>query len=216
MEDIKAYRPTSNSVGSGQVLQCAYSAETAKLVVREMADSLVYDLVDNRLVTDQLTLTVGYDIENLTDPNRQTDYHGEIKTDYYGRKVPKHAHGSISLEKYTSSTKEILQAVSTLYDRIINPKLLVRRLNLTANHVISETEVPVKFEIQQLDLFTDHTDDPLLQADDTEAAERERQMQETLLHIKRKYGKNAIYKGMNTEDGATALERNQQIGGHKA
>ena len=215
IEDIKAYKPLSNSIGSGQVVQCAYTAEKAKLVAREMADTLVYDLVDKRMVTDQITLTVGYDIENLTDLNRQKAYHGEIKTDYYGRKIPKHAHGTINLEKYTSSTKEIIQAVSELFDRIVDSKLLVRRLNITANHVIEESAVPPDAGTQQLDLFTDYNNTEQ-QNEDINALQREKRMQHTLLNIKKKYGKNAIFKGMNMEEGATALDRNQQIGGHKA
>ena len=214
--DIKAYKPSSNSLGSGQVLHCPYTAEEAKLVVREMADLLVLDLVDKGLVTDQIVLTVGYDIENLTDSKRSRSYKGEVTTDHYGRKIPKHAHGTGNLGKYTSSTREILQAVSELYDRIVDPDLLVRRLNIVANHVIDESSVPATPETEQLDLFTDYEARNCQQAEDAAALEREKRQQEAILSIKKKFGKNAILKGMNLEEGATARDRNAQIGGHKA
>ena len=214
--DIKAYKPSSNSLGSGQVLHCPYTAEEAKLVVREMADLLVLDLVDKGLVTDQIVLTVGYDIENLTDSKRSRSYKGEVTTDHYGRKIPKHAHGTGNLGKYTSSTREILQAVSELYDRIVDPDLLVRRLNIVANHVIDESSVPATPETEQLDLFTDYEARNCQQTEDAAALEREKRQQEAILSIKKKFGKNAILKGMNLEEGATARDRNAQIGGHKA
>lgn len=213
---IKSYRPSANSISSGQVLQCAYTAEKARLIAREMADSLVYDLVDKQLVTDQIVLTVGYDIENLSDPDRRKRYHGEVKTDLYGRKVPKHAHGTIHLGKHTSSTKEILHAVTQLYDRIVDPNLLVRRLTICANHIIPEQELPPKEEPTQLDLFTDYEALKQQQKAENAALAREKRMQHALLRIKKKYGKNAVFKGMNLEEGATALDRNRQIGGHKA
>ena len=214
--DIKAYKPESNSIGSGQVLHCPYTAEKAKLVVREMADLLVLDLVDKGLVTNQIVLTVGYDIENLTDPKRSQSYKGAVTTDHYGRKIPKHAHGTGNLGKYTSSTREILQAVSELYDRIVDPDLLVRRLNIVANYVIDEASVPAQPDVQQLDLFTDYEARDRQQAEDAAALEREKRQQEAVLSIKKKFGKNAILKGMNLEEGATARDRNAQIGGHKA
>lgn len=214
--DIKAYKPESNSIGSGQVLHCPYTAEKAKLVVREMADLLVLDLVDKGLVTDQIVLTVGYDIENLTDPNRSQTYKGDVTTDHYGRKIPKHAHGTGNLDKYTSSTREILQAVSELYDRIVDENLLIRRLNIVANHVIDEASAPAQPEAEQLDLFTDYEARARQQAEDAAALEREKRQQEAILSIKKKFGKNAILKGMNLEEGATAKDRNTQIGGHKA
>ena len=206
---IKAYRPESNSLTSGQVLHCPYNAEKARLVIREMADLLVLDLVDKGLMTDQVVLTIGYDIENLTDETRRRAYRGEVTTDHYGRKVPKHSHGTENLGKYSSSTKEILQAVSNLFDRIVDEKLLIRRMNLTVNHVIYEKDAPARSTPQQLDLFSEHTED-------TEALEREKRRQKAMLTIKKKFGKNAILKGMNLEDGATAKDRNSQIGGHKA
>ena len=206
---IKAYRPETNSLTSGQVLHCPYTAEKARLVIREMADLLVLDLVDKGLVTDQVVLTIGYDIENLTDETRRRAYRGEVTTDHYGRKVPKHSHGTENLGKHSSSTREILQAVSDLFDRIVDEKLLIRRMNLTVNHVIYEKDAPALSHPQQLDLFSEHTED-------REALEREKRRQKAMLTIKKKFGKNAILKGMNLEDGATAKDRNSQIGGHKA
>ena len=214
--DIKAYRPSVNSISSGQVLHCPYTAEKARLITREMADLMVYDLLEKRLVTNQLILTVGYDIENLTDPQRRKNYHGEIKTDFYGRQIPKHAHGTVTLSKHTSSTKEIIQAFSDLFDRIVDPDLLVRRLTLAANHVIYENELPKDDPPLQLDLFTDYEALRKQQAEQAEEQAREKRMQRALLHIKQKYGKNAVFKGMNLEEGATALTRNRQIGGHRA
>ena len=214
--DIKAYKPESNSIGSGQVLHCPYTADKAKLVVREMADLLVLDLVDKGLVTNQIVLTVGYDIENLTDPKRSKAYKSEVTTDHYGRKIPKHAHGTGNLGKYTSSTREILQAVSELYDRIVDSDLLIRRLNIVANHVIDEAAASAEPVTEQLDLFTDYEARDRQQAEDAAALKRERSQQEAILSIKKKFGKNAILKGMNLEEGATAKDRNAQIGGHKA
>ena len=213
--DIKAYRPESNSVGSGQVLHCPYTAEKARLVTREMADMLALDLVEKGLVTDQIVLTVGYDIDNLTDPNFQKNYRGEVKTDWFGRKIPKHAHGTINLETYTSSTKQILAAVEELYDRIVDKNLLVRRINLVANHVLEEKNLPDHCRAEQLNLF-DQLERNGKKEKDSEALEREKNLQQAMLSIKKKYGKNSILKGMNFEEGATAADRNMQIGGHKA
>ena len=214
---IKAYKPSSNSLGSGQVLHCPYEAEKAKLVLREMADMLSLDLVEKGLVTDQLVVTIGYDIENLTDPQRRKKYHGDIVKDHYGRQIPKHAHGTINLEGYTSSTKKIVGAAAELYDRIADKNLLVRRLNIVANHVLPESAAPKKNEgFQQLDLFTDYAALQAEQEQERAALEREKKMQQAMLTIKKKFGKNAILKGMNLEEGATAKDRNKQIGGHKA
>ena len=210
--DIKAYRPETNSLGSGQVLCSGYTAEKARLVVREMTDLLVLDLVDKGLVTNQMVLTVGYDIDNLADPERRSRYTGPVVTDHYGRKVPKHAHGSISLPGYSSSTREITEAVMTLFDRIVDDDLLVRRVNIVACHVLRERDAPKSGGLEQLDLFAPPVD--------TEAQEQQRQRekrrQQAVIGIKKKYGKNAIFKGMNLEEGATARNRNQQIGGHRA
>lgn len=214
---IKAYKPSSNSLGSGQVLHCPYEAEKAKLVLREMADMLSLDLVEKGLVTDQLVVTIGYDIENLTDPQRRKKYHGDIVKDHYGRQIPKHAHGTINLEGHTSSTKKIVGAAAELYDRIADKNLLVRRLNIVANHVLPESAAPKKNEgFQQLDLFTDYAALQAEQEQERAALDREKKMQQAMLTIKKKFGKNAILKGMNLEEGATAKGRNKQIGGHKA
>ena len=212
MADIKAYKPESRSVGSGQVLQCPYSYDKARLVVREMADQLALDLVDKGLVTDQLVLTVGYDIENL----KGRTYQGEVTKDRYGRSIPKHAHGTANLEEYTASTRRIITAALELFDRIIDRKLLVRRLYLTAARVTDEESAPGKKAVEQLDLFTDYAAKQEREAQETADLEREKKVQRTLLDIKKKYGKNAILKGMNLKEGATAKSRNEQIGGHKA
>ncbi len=202
--DIKAYKPESNSVGSGQVLQEPYPAQKARLVAREMTDLLVLDLVDKGLVTDQMVLTVGYDREGVPE-----DYRGQLTTDAYGRAIPKHAHGTANLGRYTSSTKQILEAVTALYDRIVDPRLQVRRLTVVAARVLPEGQAAEQGRAEQLDLFSDPR-----QAEQADA--REKGLQQALLSIKKKYGKNAILKGMNMEEGATAADRNSQIGGHKA
>lgn len=216
ISDIKAYKPSTNSIGSGQVLQHPYSFDKAKLIVREMTDLLVLDLVDKRLVTDQLVLTVGYDIENLTDSKIKTLYRGAVTTDRYGRAVPKSAHGTTNLGRQTSSTKLILDAVTELFERIVDKNLLVRRINITVNHVVDEGTVQKTNSFEQLDLFTDYA---VVQAKkEAEEAElaREKKMQKAMLEIKKKHGKNAILRGMNLEEGATTIDRNKQIGGHKA
>lgn len=213
---IKAYKPEKNSVGSGQVLQCAYTAEKAKLIVKEMTDLLVLDLVDKGLVTDQMVLTIGYDIDNLTDPNIRKKFHGEVTTDRYGRKVPKHAHGTANLPEYTSSTRMIMKAVEDLYDQIINPDLLVRRIYVVASWVIPEEEAKEKEVFEQMDLFTDY--EALQKEKEQEQTElqKEKRIQHAILDLQKKFGKNAVLKGMNLEEGAMTRERNKQIGGHKA
>ena len=217
IEAIKAYRPSTNSLGSGQVLHCPYEAAKARIVLREMADMLALDLVDKGLAADQLVITIGYDIENLTDPERRNKYHGPTVKDHYGRTIPKHAHGTINLGGHTSSTKKIMNAASELFDRITDKNLLIRRLNITANHVINESTVPKQMaDYEQLDLFTDYAAMEEKKAQERAELEREKKMQQAMLTIKKKYGKNAILKGMNFEDGATAKDRNEQIGGHKA
>ena len=214
--DVKAYKPENNSIGSGQVLHCPYTFEKARIIVMEMVDLLVLDLVDKGLVTDQMVLTVGYDIENLSDAKNSKEYQGEVTIDYYGRRVPKHAHGTTNLEKKTSSTKLITDAVMELYDNIVNPKLLVRRVTLTANRVIDEKNVVEENSYEQMNLFTDYAKKEQKQKEEAEEMEREKRMQKAVLSIKKKYGKNAILKGMNLQEGATTVERNNQIGGHKA
>lgn len=216
MADIKAYKPAANSIGSGQVLQCPYDSGKAKLIVREMTDLLVLNLVDKGLVTDQLVLTVGYDIENLTDPEIRKRYQGEIVTDRYGRKIPKHAHGTANLDRKTSSTMLILDAVMDLYDRIIDHNLLVRRIYVTACHVTEESAASEQPAFEQLDLFTDYQTLEQKKQEEEAKLNREKQLQQAMLGIQKKYGKNAVLKGMNLEEGATARERNREIGGHKA
>ena len=214
--EIKAYKPSTNSISSGQVLHCPYSFEKAKLITREMADMLALDLVDKGLVTDQIVLTIGFDIENLRDPSIRGQYHGAVTTDHYGREVPKHAHGTGNLGRYTSSTKRIMEAVTALFDSIVDKNLLIRRINVTANHVIEEAAISKEPEAEQLDLFTDYAEEEARRKAEETELERERTMQLAMLTIKKRYGKNAILKGMNFEEGATAKDRNSQIGGHKA
>ena len=217
VEAVKAYRPESSSLGSGQVLQCPYDAEKAKLVVREMADALSLDLVEKRLVTDQIVITVGYDIENLTDPERRKKYRGEVVTDRYGRQIPKHAHGTENLESFTSSTQKMVEAASVLYDRIVDKNLLIRRMNITANNIVEEKAAQQKNKsYQQLDLFTDYAAEEEQEKQEALRLDRERKLQEATITIKKKFGKNAILKGMSLQEGATAKNRNEQIGGHKA
>ena len=214
--DIKAYKPAATSIGSGQVLHRATGFAEARLVVREMADQLVLDLVDKKLMTKQLVLTVGYDIENLTDPQRRKCYCGAVTTDRYGRSVPKHAHGTANLAHFTSSTKLILEAVTALYDRIADENLLVRRVNLTANNVLDEQAAQEREACEQLDFFSITQEAQTQQAEEEKQLARERKRQEAMLAIKKKFGKNAIVKGMDLQEGATTMERNRQIGGHKA
>ena len=213
--DIKSYKPTTNSISTGQVLHCPYTAQKAKLIVREMTDLLVLDLVDKGLVTDQMVLTVGYDIENLTDPEIRKKYTGPVVTDHYGRKIPKHAHGTANLPRLNSSTAIITEAVMALFDKIVDPNLLVRRMNVVAAHIVPEASVTKETAYTQLDLFAD-PEAERKQAEEAENLRREKRRQQAVLTIKKKFGKNAIIKGMNLEEGATAMDRNRQIGGHKA
>ena len=213
--DVKAYRPENKSIVSGQVLQSPYDFQKARLVVREMTDALALELVDKGLATNQLVLTVGYDRENLDDPNRAARYRGAVVTDRYGRKIPRPATGTENFP-YTSSTSRLLRAVTDLYDRIVNPNLLIRRLSLSANRLLKETEIPKEEAPEQLDLFTDYAAKEQQAQADEAAQAKERKIQEAMLGIKKKFGKNAILKGMNLEDGATARERNETIGGHQA
>ncbi len=218
MEQIKAYKPETNSISSGQVLQRPYDFGEGKLIVREMTELLVLDLVDKKLVTDQMTLTIGYDVENLTDSKRRKGYQGEVTTDRYGRKVPKHAHGTVNLGCKTSSTQKIMDAVMELYERIIAPDLTIRRVTIAANRLADEREA-VEADTQgyeQLDLFTDYGAQEQEREAEKARQEKERRLQEAMLAVKRKYGKNAILKGTNLQEGATTIERNRQIGGHKA
>ena len=213
--DVKAYKPENKSIVSGQVLQCPYDFGKARLVVREMADSLALELVEKGLVTDQLVLTVGYDRENLDDPGRAARYKGPVTADRYGRSIPKHAVGTEHFP-YTSSASDLLRAVTALYDRIVDKELLIRRLSLSANRLLDEASAPKDDGAEQLDLFTDYEAKEKQEQADKAAHARERKIQEAMLGIKKRYGKNAILKGMNLEEGATARERNRTIGGHQA
>ena len=216
MEDVKAYKPETNSISSGQVLHCPYEFDKARLVVKEMIDLMALDLVDKGLVTSQIVLTIGYDIENMTDKNRSQSYKGTVTTNYYGKKVPKPAHGTTNLPKQTSSTTLITNAVMELYDKIVNKKLLIRRINIVANKLVDELSVKNANKYEQLDLFTDYEILKKQREKENAESEREKRMQNTILDIKKKFGKNAILKGMNLQEGATAKDRNNQIGGHKA
>ncbi len=207
--DVKAYKPLNNSINMGQVLQSPYNYEKTRLIIKEMSELMALDLVGKNLVTDQLVLTVGYDTENLK--NSKIKYKGNITTDNYGRKIPKHAHGTENLERYTASSRLITEAAVKLFDRIINKDLLSRRITLCANHVINEKDAEEKNIYVQMDLFADCGS-----AEKDEVLAKEKNMQKAIVDIKKKYGKNAIIRGMNLEEGATTISRNGQIGGHKA
>ena len=216
MKQIKEYKPESNSISSGQVLHCPYNYEQTKLIVKEMTDLLVLDLVEKYLVTNQIVLTIGYDIENLTNISIKKLYNGKITTDCYGRNIPKHAHGTINLKEKTSSTKTIMKKVMELYDRIIDKNLLVRRINVVANNVTSESKAYTKEnEENQLSLFIDYEKQKQEKIKKDKEKKEENDLQHAILDIKKKYGKNAILKGMNLEKDGTTIERNAQIGGHK-
>ena len=210
IKDIKAYRPATNSLSSGQVLHTPYNYEDTKLIVKEMTELLTLDLVKKNLVTNQIVLTIGYDVENIT--NRGINYNGEVTTDRYGRKVPKHAHGTTNLNHQTASTKIIMEAIMELYERIVNKDLLTRRINITANNVIRTVDANLNNSFEQIDLFTDYHQREIEQKQEA----RERNLQKAMINIKGRYGKNAIIKGMNLQEAGTTIERNMQVGGHKA
>ena len=215
--DVKAYRPETNSFSSGQVLQEPYTFQKARVVIQEMAEGMALDLVAKRMVTDQLVLTVGYDAECLTRPDIRDLYHGEIITNYYGKLVPKHAHGSLRFDKPTSSSRLLMNGAAELFDRHVNPNLLIRHLNLCVNHVVSESTLAQQpAQPQQLDLFTDYETLERQQQEEQARLDKERRLQEAQLKIKQRFGKNAILRGLNYSEGATAKERNAQIGGHRA
>lgn len=217
IDQIKAYKPETNSFSSGQVLSCGYDYAKTRVVVCEMADAMALNLVSKRKMTKQVVLMVDYDSENLSDPKRAATYNGPTATDHYGRLIPKPSHGSVTLEQYTSSTKQLTAAAMELFARIVNPNLLVRRINLTVNDVIDDAEAKERNQqIGQLDLFADYEALQQQKELDDAALAKERQMQETILEIKKKFGSNALLKGLNFEEGSTAKERNRQIGGHKA
>ena len=215
IKDIKSYKPTRNSITSGQVLHCAYDYEKTRLIIKEMADLLALDLVAKNLVTNQLVITIGYDIDNLTIPEIKSKYFGEVTIDHYGRSVPKHAHGTINIDHYTSSSKTIMEYMLKLYDRIINRDLLVRRINMVASNVVKPESVEYKPVIQQFDLFSNNEEQEEIKRKELESEKEEKRVQEVLLDIKSRFGKNAILKGMNLEEGGTTIERNGQVGGHK-
>ena len=212
IKDVKAYKPQDKSIGSGQVLHEPYTYDRARLVVKEMIDLLALDLVDKNLVTDQIVLTVGYDIKNLT----KESYRGEIGTDRYGRKLPKHGHGTANLKFPTSSTKLITEAVLKLYDRIIDSSLLIRRINISANHLVDSKSVENKEFHEQLDIFSySDINKEKIEKEKVKLAE-EQQLQKAIIKIKKRFGKNSVLKGMDLEEDATTIDRNKQIGGHKA
>ena len=216
IRDIKAYRPESSSLSSGQVLHMPYPFQKARLVLREMTDLLSMDLKEKHLATDQIVLSVGYDRENLADSGRRQSFQGAVSRDHYGRTSPKGTHGSINLDGHTDSTQQILEAATALFDQIVDRGLLVRRMYVVANHILPAAEAEAPEEAEQLDLFSLPVETPEEQEIPPEAAEREQRRQEAILRIRDKFGKNAILRGMNLEDGATARDRNQQIGGHRA
>ena len=214
--DIKAYKPESNSLSTGQVLTRPYSFSEGRLIVREMTDSLVLELVEKGLVTDQMVLTVGYDAQSLRDETARRQYRGEIKADLYGRPIPKHAHGSVNLGAFHSSTTRITAAVTELYERIVDRELPVRRLCVAANHVTREERLQQEAPYEQLDLFSLDEKTAQQRTSERESLARERRRQQAVLSIQKKYGKNAVFKGNDLQQGATKRERNGQIGGHKA
>ena len=214
IEDVKAYKPERNSISSGQVLHSPYKYEKAKLIVREMIDLLSLDLTDKHLVTKQLVLDIGYDIENLNNPTIRILYDGEITIDSYGREVPKHSHGTINLDYNTSSTKVLSKKCLELFDRIVNKNLLIRKINITACNVINENKAKNEVVVEQLNLFCS-TNDSEQNIEEKKKQEEDNKLQHTLINIKNKYGKNSILKGMNLEEGATTIDRNNQVGGHK-
>ena len=216
MEMVKRYRPESSSMSNGQVLQSPYTWAKARIVVQEMAEAMALDLVARRLVSDQVVVSVGYDVESLTNPQIRDKYQGEVRADWYGRQVPKHAHGTANLDLPTSSTRLITEAVLKVYDRVVNRELLVRRLNVTMAHVVHENDVKTTNQTQQLDLFTDYEALARQREEQEALLNKERRLQQAQLSIKQRFGKNAILRGINFKEGATAKDRNQQIGGHKA
>lgn len=214
IEIAKSYKPTETSFSSGQVLHEPYDNKKAKIIVQEMADNLALDLVNKKFLTKQLVLTINYDIENLTNPDIFNKYFGEITLDSYGRKIPKHSHGTVNLEHYTSSSSIIMESFVNLFDKISNPILLIRKLNLTVSKLICEDKVQTNKKVEQINLFTDYKKKEIEEAKQKDDENKEKEIQKVILQIKNKYGKNAILKGMNLTEGATAIERNKQIGGH--
>lgn len=209
MQSIKSYKPLTNCLCSGQVLHCPYDYTKTKTIIKEMTELLVLDIVEKNLVTNQIVLTIGYDVSNLASSN--IDYKGEVTIDRYGRSVPKHAHGTKTFQQYTASNKILGDAMMELFDRIIDNRLLVRRINMSVNNLINENEAEKTNTFEQIDLFTDYSELKKKQ----EKERKEHELQKSILKIKKMYGKNAILKGMNFEEGATTISRNSQVGGHK-
>lgn len=216
MKQVKAYKSESRSISSGQVLQSAYTSEKARIVALEMADSVSYELIEKGLLTDQIVLTVDYDVESLTNKSVAAQYHGGIHIDRYGRKVPTHAHGTINITPPTSLASVLIDKVGQLYDRIINTRLLIRRITLSINHLVSEAEFKNRPSVRQLDLFDDLEKKKRDEDANKTRKDKERRQQETILRLREKFGKNVVLKGLNFAEGATQKERNRQIGGHKA
>jgi len=214
MDLVKSYRPENRSVSTGQVLTCAYKVDKAKIVVLEMADAMALELFDMGMASDLYVLEVGYDVTSLDKPDIRAKYDGRITTDHYGRQVPFHAHGTVNIDQPTSLSRVLMDEIGALYDRIINPNLLIRRITLTACRLKNEAEMRQQRQPLQLDLFTDYDEVRRQTEADKEALEKERHRQEAILKIKKMYGKNAILRGLNYVDGATQRDRNKQIGGH--
>lgn len=216
IDRVKAYRPATHSISSGQVLQRPYTCAEARNVVKEMADSVALELVEKRIATNQIVLTVGYDSENMSDPRISASYSGPVHTDHYGRRIPRHAHGTTNFDRFTSSSRLIIEKVTELFDRITNPMLYIRRLTLSINNIIPESRIPPRQHVLQYDLFTDCEELERRQKAEQEELARERRRQEAVISLRKRFGKNSILKGLNFTEGATQRERNQQIGGHKA
>jgi DNA polymerase V len=209
MKDIKSFKPNINSLSEGQVLHKPYDYDHTKLIVKEMTDNVSFALTRKGLVTNQLVLEIGYDIVNLD------FYNGEIQEDRYGRKIPKHAHGTIRIDKYTSSSKVLRENIIKLFDKIINKDLYVRRVYVIAGNVRNKEAVKNQKVYEQIDLFTDYEAKDKDDLEEEKSIEKDNNLQEVLLDIKNKFGKNSIVKGMNLEEGGTAIERNGQVGGHR-
>ena len=216
ISDIKAYKPQSNSLSIGQVLTEPYTCAKTRVVVREMTEALVLDMVEKGLATDIVELVIGYDIENLTDPVIRAKYHGPVVVDGYGRQVPKGVHGSLRLGGFTSSTRKIMDAMLEIFERIVDPELLTRRINVIAGCVREERKALMAVQLEQLDMFTDYAALEKQRKEEAEIIRREKGIQRAMVEIRNRFGKNAILRGTNFMEGATGRDRNRQIGGHKA
>ena len=215
IKDAKTYKPQSKSLSTSQVLHEAYNYEKTSLIVKEMTEALSLLLVEKKFLTDKLVLTIGYDVSNLTDQNIKKNYHGKIVLDHYGRFVPAHSHGTINLDKKTSSTRLIMKAVLSLFEEIVNKKLLVRRINISALNLSSESDLKSQIVYKQFDLFNDAKEIEEHEKKEKIDEKYEKKLQETMIELKKKYGKNSILKAMNLESGATMIQRNLEVGGHR-